>query len=757
MFSRLRERVAQAVQGDDQTPDQDVNLAPAAEEGGVESSAHSRNPDGSDKNDDRKDDKNENDSKRSMFSVFRFASGNPIGETSTHSKNPEDTELISRVAQHVTNRLGNNSTHIDPAELEEINRDPEVSRLRGNIAHLQSELDALKNSGRSTQKRRNKETDEMKRYINSKLREIWLEQQKSRRFGLAQYRKEILKCSLPAHDTSNAVLAAEAKVLRAQHNGAIVDHQLSVVHSFQEEIIEYLHQTALPDVKNEHELARMVGKNQLEKFTVSKQQMVDMFEDCLGLQRKIIAKLRLRELEHCRPGQTEDDELEKEHLNILAGEVPAMVRDAELRDSAKDRLQRRLELRDEKVERRRSRESESFEDSGEGELTALERAQEQIRRLSNHSVELNLKLDQDDMEEDDDGGECNDDVIDSPKEDDEERIASTRNGDEDVTESEMSGGDEPPTLSSHDSEVEVPTSTDQNVAEDSKHDFSNEIGAKENGFHESEDAVESEERSDILGSTGDSQTAATESTNVAAHEMSLPTDVETSPASPQEAPQGKDATVNDEKDSLGTDIVSPPTQSPMTPRSRLAARQTGTAGGTTTSRPGGRPDLLERARLARQQHQEGGGPATNTAATRVRPTVSRRPVTSDAGTTRRSVSRPSGVAGGSYASRQQEDTPSAPSVSSGVSPRPARPTAGVRPATRRPADRSRPDGGASSSLAEREARKERLASRRKATSGPGSSTTPSAAAAGISAERRAQLRNNLNKRGIAGRAQPGGG
>eukprot|EP00339_Tiarina_fusa_P023454 CAMPEP_0117007788 /NCGR_PEP_ID=MMETSP0472-20121206/7542_1 /TAXON_ID=693140 ORGANISM="Tiarina fusus, Strain LIS" /NCGR_SAMPLE_ID=MMETSP0472 /ASSEMBLY_ACC=CAM_ASM_000603 /LENGTH=364 /DNA_ID=CAMNT_0004709655 /DNA_START=180 /DNA_END=1270 /DNA_ORIENTATION=- len=243
--------------------------------------------------------------------------------------------------------------------------DPEIIHCQREIRTLRAELRRMKQSGNNTRRRRaNTDLKTLRQHKSAKGRELWIKQQTSKRggalfgSGLQEYKTELMKCTLPSHDSTPATLTAEAKLLRVQHNSWMTDRQMEIVQNFQRDMIDYMYNTALPDIRQEHELAAMVGQSQVDKARKSKDDLSDLYEHCLGLQRKIIAKYRLRELEQQNREASERsssgggfgaadaggvDDTEREALQVAAGEVPTMERVPELRDSAKARMEARLE------------------------------------------------------------------------------------------------------------------------------------------------------------------------------------------------------------------------------------------------------------------------------------------------------------------------------------------------------------------------------------------------------------------------------
>jgi hypothetical protein len=131
-----------------------------------------------------------------------------------------------------------------------------VQRLQSHIDILRAEVNQLRNIGVQTRKRRKDEIGRLRRNLNGKSRELWLKMQKMRRLGnLAQCKKLLMYPRDPSHDISPKTLTAEAKLLLAQRQCGMVDHQSEIVQNFQKEMIDYLYTTVLPHIKDEQRMA----------------------------------------------------------------------------------------------------------------------------------------------------------------------------------------------------------------------------------------------------------------------------------------------------------------------------------------------------------------------------------------------------------------------------------------------------------------------------------------------------------------------
>jgi hypothetical protein len=623
---------------------------------------------------------------------------------------------------------------------EALRNDPKISGLSSQILHAQHELKSMKATRKGAEKRRQQEIGKLRQDCSGKGRALWFATQKMRRFnGLNEYNDELMRCSLPSHDSSPATIKVEAKLLRSQHQSAVLDHQMTIVHEFQQSMIDYLYTKALPDIKAEHVLAAEVGQSQVDKMIKSEQHMVQLFEDCLGLQRKILAKYKLRELEHSR----EIDHELQEHLKVMAGEIPAMERDPELRDSAKKRLEERHKLLEERGERRRSRDEELLIAAHEvenEEKSALEKAQEQIASLSNHSMDLLLQdIDDDDDDDDDDDQEAksgsqegvepkkeHDDENDGKHEISESQVAETDNV---ISPSERSFAEfsERSEVEGEDKEQQLPQTSTKGrkleaavtIPEDSTSDVER-YDMKPSEEMEKQDQVAQQESQEAPPPPESPRTSTARLARVRARQAARENGNEESERSQSEG---------------GEDNPEPASPLSTISRRRLSSSRHRPSGA------GSRTDLLERARSARlhtgpvNSVSASSGQDANTA--RVRPSLGAKAMSSRDFASRRASSHRAGR-GGLGLSEHRASTRASLAQSE------HRASASSDHQTR---VRHSITAGSS---ADRQARMERLASRRRLTdtSAHKSPRTTEGKRPVMSAERRAQLRSGLSSRNV---------
>jgi hypothetical protein len=132
----------------------------------------------------------------------------------------------------------------------------QLQRLNLQIEVLQAEVTQLRLFGSQARKRRKDEVGQLRLTLTGKSGLLWLKMQKMRRFGnLTQCKNALTYQRNPEHDTSPKTLTAEAKLLLALRQGAIIDRQSEIIQKFQKDTIEYLYTTVLPNIKDEQKMA----------------------------------------------------------------------------------------------------------------------------------------------------------------------------------------------------------------------------------------------------------------------------------------------------------------------------------------------------------------------------------------------------------------------------------------------------------------------------------------------------------------------
>jgi hypothetical protein len=524
--------------------------------------------------------------------------------------------------------------------------DPEVIHLQHEIRLSRAELRRMKQSGNNTRRRRaNQELKVLEQKKNSVARALRMKQQTQtpthnfmRMGALNEYKAELLKSSLPDHDTSPATLNMEAKLLRAYHNDWTTDRQMVIVQKLQQGMIDYMYSVALPEIREERELAVMVGEHQVEKARKSKDNQSDAYEHCLGLQRKIIAKYRLRELEQQNKEQHRDqdggvlvvDESEMEALKVAAGETPTMERVPELRDSAKARMearsveQGRMEDRKKKIEEIKK----NVDGIVQQEKEALDRVNKHALTLSGPSVDL-LNEDLDDLSSlsGDEFGDSGKNRDDSPKKGGKPALAAAAANDNDhntTIDNEEDLKDENPTTPSLDGSLRA-NKDDIKEATGDGHGAESDLSDSMRRSLRSPEVARPKLRGTKAGIAGDSSAAkANEEEAIKSEQKIEPKDE--SESSANDDYEGSES--NSGADEGGVPrrrigVSSRVGSRTSTSRARAGGRGAGPAGGrglgsrktpargTSSGGRGARSGLLERARVARlstaSEHGTGTG------------------------------------------------------------------------------------------------------------------------------------------------------
>ena len=165
-------------------------------------------------------------------------------------------------------------------------KDPDIQRTIHLIEALQHSLKGLRQASRLQQQVYQKELNDMKTKKGAMGRDLWLKQQNIKRNPLVikEYKDIMAGLTTSEEDQAIAVnedrkkkyqkeLTAQAKLLRAQHNDWMTDHQMQMVRSFQQEMIDYLYNIQLPELKQERETTRERGQNQIDQTETIKEEL----------------------------------------------------------------------------------------------------------------------------------------------------------------------------------------------------------------------------------------------------------------------------------------------------------------------------------------------------------------------------------------------------------------------------------------------------------------------------------------------------
>jgi hypothetical protein len=172
--------------------------------------------------------------------------------------------------------------------------DPDVVATMQKSQAVRSDLRSMRQTYRFDVKERNRDLGSINQKRNAVGRELWLKMQNNKLnpYVLKDYREELLKLSLPEHDTTNPTLTAETKLLRANHNGWMTERQMAIVHKLQECMIDYMYNEVLPNIKKEREVATTVARAQVDKMQTSKKELENLYQSYVQTQEAILAKYR---------------------------------------------------------------------------------------------------------------------------------------------------------------------------------------------------------------------------------------------------------------------------------------------------------------------------------------------------------------------------------------------------------------------------------------------------------------------------------
>jgi hypothetical protein len=175
---------------------------------------------------------------------------------------------------------------------------PEVVVTMQQIQTLKNDLKALRQTNRDLKNDRTKDLGSINKQKNAMGRDLWLKMQNNKMnpYVLKDYREELVKLSLPEHDKSNPTLTAETKLLRAQHNEWMTDRQMAIVHKFQQSMIDYMYNDALPSIKQENEAAIAALHDQLDKTKQLKAQVEKVYQSRAQIQGAILAEYKIQDV-----------------------------------------------------------------------------------------------------------------------------------------------------------------------------------------------------------------------------------------------------------------------------------------------------------------------------------------------------------------------------------------------------------------------------------------------------------------------------
>jgi hypothetical protein len=210
--------------------------------------------------------------------------------------------------------------------------------LQDTLRLIQQEHEKIKTqqqTNRTEFQEYQREQNEIKAQKLAKERDMWLKQQNNRLnpLGLKEYKALFLPESDASTDmveddasTTSLVLekeqakliTAQAKLCRTHYNEWMTDRQMTMMRTFQQEMIDYMFNGMMPTLKNEAIRVERKGKEDLEKYRSYKQEVEELYRRIIALQEQVLqeyrSKLTPQELDAIR------QELEAEKM-VETGEV----------------------------------------------------------------------------------------------------------------------------------------------------------------------------------------------------------------------------------------------------------------------------------------------------------------------------------------------------------------------------------------------------------------------------------------------------
>ena len=244
----------------------------------------------------------------------------------TNFFNRRKSSIVQRGASMLREAQQQVEAHQQLMEMQQT--DPDIQRTIHLIEALQHSLKGLRQASRLQQQVYQKELNDMKIKKGAMGRDLWLKQQNNRRNPLVikEYKEIMAELTTPEEDQEIAVdkdrkkkyqkeLTAQAKLLRAQHNDWMTDHQMEMVRSFQQEMIDYLYNIQLPELKQERETTREWGQNQIDQTETIKEELQVVCDEIVSLQERLLEQY----CSNLSPEQLEElknERKEAEHANV---------------------------------------------------------------------------------------------------------------------------------------------------------------------------------------------------------------------------------------------------------------------------------------------------------------------------------------------------------------------------------------------------------------------------------------------------------
>jgi hypothetical protein len=221
--------------------------------------------------------------------------------------------------------------------LEELQKKVELNK---KIREAEVELIRTYEYGKTKRRRYKKEIRAYERNKASVGRSLWLKQKNQKvnpLAGMVYYKTAMLRCSLPCHDRSQSTITQEAKLLRAGHSMKILANQLKVIQATEQKLVDFMLKDCLPEARKDHISSKEQIETKVKEAIKSRDKLVEVYEKHLGIQRKIIGKTKLREIEDDNVAVESTD---MDLIKMIAGETK-IFEPTKLRLSAEKRISAR--------------------------------------------------------------------------------------------------------------------------------------------------------------------------------------------------------------------------------------------------------------------------------------------------------------------------------------------------------------------------------------------------------------------------------
>lgn len=311
---------------------------------------------------------------KSPFEVSKRKSTRSLGASTLRTS-------ISSSGSHNEMSISRGSFHSVQAQrgMEKLS---ELNALVGLSHEVREKQEALLNLCASGKEARRRNREEIKAYTNIKssvARSLWLKRKNNENNPFAYvefYRNAMVRTSLPCHDMSPTTISQEAKLLKTNYNIKMLKRQLQILEKREQETIQFFYKEVLPQAQKDHHVSTKEWRQKVSKATKQRDNMVDLYEKYLGLQRKIIAKCRMRQLEE---DNVSVSPIQLEAIKVAAGEVPVFEAIPKLRGSAERRIAERRHSMHQRQVKKKAREEvfiQRMESVDAIETAALKRAEE---------------------------------------------------------------------------------------------------------------------------------------------------------------------------------------------------------------------------------------------------------------------------------------------------------------------------------------------------------------------------------------------